>query len=62
MAHTGMDMETRNPNNIYKTRQEALAAFKKAVNLYHEWEEAVRLGASREEMEKKGLKPVKVTK
>lgn len=57
-----MDMETRNPNNIYKTRQEALAAFKKAVNLYHEWEEAVRLGASREEMEKKGLKPVKVTK
>ena len=65
MAHTGMDMETRNQNNIYikyKTRKEALAAFQKAVNLYHEWEETVRLGASREEIEKKGLKPVKVTK
>ena len=55
-------MVKRKANNIYKTRQKALDAFKKAVNLYHEWEEAVRLGASREEMEKKGLKPIKVTK
>lgn len=71
MAPTGtvmgmvMGMEIRNQNNIYikyKTRKEALAAFQKAVNLYHEWKDAVRLGASREEMEKRGLKPVKVTK
>ena len=47
---------------VYKTREDRLTALKKAINLRKEWEEAVRLGASREEMEKRGLKPVKVTK
>ena len=47
---------------VYKTREERLAALKKAIDLRKEWEEAVRLGANREEMEQRGLKPVNVTK
>ena len=44
----------------YQTKEEALAAFKKAANLRVEWEDAIRKGATREELEKLGLKPVAI--
>ena len=42
----------------YQTKEEALAAFKIAVNLRSEWEDALRKGATREELEKLGMKTV----
>ncbi len=44
----------------YQTKEEAMAAFKKAAGLRSEWEEAIRKGATREEMEALGLKTVAV--
>lgn len=43
---------------VYKTKEEAVAAFKKSVSARREWEEAIRQNASREELEMKGLKTV----
>lgn len=40
----------------YHTKEEKINAFKAAISLKKKWEEAVRSGASREEMEKMGLK------
>lgn len=42
----------------YQTKEEALAAFNKAARLRSEWEEAIRKGATREELEKLGMKTV----
>ena len=44
----------------YKTKEEAVTAFKKAVEARGVWEDAIRNGISREEVEKKGLKPAEV--
>ena len=44
----------------YKTKEEAVAAFKKAVEARGVWEEAIRNGISREDVEKKGLKPAEI--
>ncbi len=45
-------------SKTYLTKEEALAAFKKAASVRNEWEEAIRKGATREELEKLGLKTV----
>ena len=45
-------------SKTYLTKEEALAAFKKAASVRNEWEEAIRKGAPREELEKLGLKTV----
>lgn len=45
---------------VYKTKEEAVAAFKKSVSARRDWEEAIRKSASREELEMKGLKTVGV--
>jgi len=44
----------------YKTKEEAVAAFKKAVEARGVWDEAIRKGASREEVEMRGLKPAEI--
>jgi phage/plasmid primase-like uncharacterized protein len=44
----------------YKTKEEAVTAFKKAVEARGVWEEAIRRGTSRKELEKKGLKPAEI--
>lgn len=45
----------------YHTKEEKINAFKKALSMKKKWEDAVRSGASREEMEKMGLKTPSVT-
>ncbi len=42
----------------YQTKEEALAAFKKAASLRSEWEDAIRKGATKEDLEKMGMKTV----
>ncbi|MBP5397458.1 MAG: hypothetical protein J6Y32_02335 [Bacteroidales bacterium] len=44
----------------YQTKEEAVTAFKKAVEARGVWEEAIRKGVSREEVEKRGLKPAEI--
>lgn len=43
---------------VYKTKEEAEAAVKKAVETRERWEDAVHTKATREEIEAKGLKTV----
>ena len=45
-------------NKVYKTREEAVAAFKKTVTAREVWENAISQNASKEEIEKMGLKTV----
>lgn len=45
-------------SKTYLTKEEALAAFKKTASVRNEWEEAIRKGATREELEKLGMKTV----
>lgn len=40
----------------YKTPEEKIDAMRQAIELRQKWEKAVRDGATREEMEKMGLK------
>ena len=44
----------------YQTKEEVVTAFKKAVEARGVWEEAIRKGVSREEVEKRGLKPAEI--
>ena len=44
----------------YKTKEEAVTAFSKAVQARGVWENAIRNGESRQELEKKGLKPADI--
>ena len=43
---------------VYKTKEDATAAVKKAVEMREQWEDAIHTKATREEMEEKGLKSV----
>ena len=41
---------------VYKTQEEKMDAMRQAIELHQKWENAIREGLSREEMEKIGLK------
>lgn len=45
---------------IYQTREEKIQAFKQAVALRDKWAQAVKAGATREQMEAMGLVTPKV--
>ncbi len=44
----------------YNTKEDAKAAVRKAVSMRHEWENAIRNKATREQLELKGLKSVAI--
>ena len=45
---------------VYKTPEEKIDAMRQAIELRQKWENAVRDGLSREEMEKIGLKSPRI--
>ena len=45
---------------VYKTPEEKIDAMRQAIELRQKWENAIREGLSREEMEKIGLKSLKI--
>lgn len=45
-----------NELKVYKTPGERIEAMRNAIELRQKWEDAIREGLSREEMEKMGLK------
>ena len=45
---------------VYKTPEEKLDAMRKAIELRQKWENAIRKGLSREDMEEIGLKSPKI--
>ena len=45
---------------VYKTPEEKIDAMRQAIELRQKWENAIREGLSREEMEEIGLKSPKI--
>ena len=45
---------------VYKTPEEKMDAMRQAIELRQKWENVIREGLSREEMEKTGLKSPKI--
>ena len=45
---------------VYKTKEDAKAAVKRAVQIRAQWEDAVHTKATREELEENGLKTVAI--
>ena len=54
------DRKTHMNKKVYKTPEEKIDAMRQAFELRQKWENAIREGLSREEMEEIGLKSPKI--